>query len=771
MLRRNPALAAILACLPAVPAPGGVPWINFNDETATRLVSDPAVGTQDVEEKDYAWDDIDHDGDTDLVVARKQTFTTAGGRPNVLFLNEVGVLTDRTADYVIGFLDLTNDRDIQLVDVNNDSWPDIVTAAACNGCNPAGIADDSRLYLNLGSPGGTWLGFGAPTILIQGGNNLNAVAAGDLTGDGYVDLYFVSANDSFEDQLLINDGPANPGVFTVDNDRLTAEMRQSNYGASAAIADMNGDGWNDILKVEFHRTEIFYNGGGGLFAVAETVSTASDVHVNVALLNGDSLPDMVVTNEATDSYLLNQGNGGDGLADFATFFFPSATNNFGGNSVVSDLDGDDWKDVIIASVDVDQPGCNGFADILRNNGNPPNVTFTFDLGNIPINMFQGIHDVAAFDIDGNGTKDLVVGRCTGTQVWMAAPVIAVEFGYPEGLPQFVPPDTPATFQVQFTPINSSIDPETPALHASVNGGQFAATQLEPLGGDLFLATLPAVACSDRIHFYVTAQITSGPTFIDPPGAPAVTYAAIAAAGTETLFSDHIEGDVSGWTVVSNPTLTSGEWEQAVPNATLFAGQVAAPGNDATPDPGLMAFVTGNGPPGGAAQVEDVDGGPTYLVSPAFDLQGSDAFITYARWAYSSTGVHDHLAIEISNDGGSSWTLVDTIENTGSSWQTTSFIVGSFVPPTSEVQVRFAVCDCPNDSITEAGIDDFRVDEITCTPPCPWDLDRSGAVGIIDFLALLAAWGGDPGGPPDFDGDGDVDITDFLALLANWGTCP
>ena len=54
--------------------------------------------------------------------------------------------------------------------------------------------------------------------------------------------------------------------------------------------------------------------------------------------------------------------------------------------------------------------------------------------------------------------------------------------------------------------------------------------------------------------------------------------------------------------------------------------------------------------------------------------------------------------------------------------------------------------------------------------CVWDLDGDGAVGIVDFLDLLAQWGTDPGGPPDFDGDGDVGLVDFLALLANWGPC-
>ncbi len=53
-------------------------------------------------------------------------------------------------------------------------------------------------------------------------------------------------------------------------------------------------------------------------------------------------------------------------------------------------------------------------------------------------------------------------------------------------------------------------------------------------------------------------------------------------------------------------------------------------------------------------------------------------------------------------------------------------------------------------------------------PTPGDLDGDGIVGINDFLALLAAWGPNPGHPADFDNDGFVGINDFLMLLANWG---
>ncbi len=55
-------------------------------------------------------------------------------------------------------------------------------------------------------------------------------------------------------------------------------------------------------------------------------------------------------------------------------------------------------------------------------------------------------------------------------------------------------------------------------------------------------------------------------------------------------------------------------------------------------------------------------------------------------------------------------------------------------------------------------------------PCPWDCEPTpnADVGINDFLAVLAQWGGL--GSCDFDGGG-VGINDFLDLLAAWGPCP
>src|SRR3990172_5905077 len=88
-------------------------WVEFVNQTTTRMptgsgLNDPAVSTADPEEKEYAWGDVDHDGDVDLVCARKQPFTTTGGKRNVLFMNQGtaeehtidGVLVDRTAHFI-----------------------------------------------------------------------------------------------------------------------------------------------------------------------------------------------------------------------------------------------------------------------------------------------------------------------------------------------------------------------------------------------------------------------------------------------------------------------------------------------------------------------------------------------------------------------------------------------------------------------------------------------------------------------------------------------
>ncbi|MCK5942610.1 MAG: VCBS repeat-containing protein, partial [Planctomycetes bacterium] len=199
-------------------------WVSYNDETSTRVSASNSLVVNDTQEKDYAWADLDKDGDIDLVVVRKQPFTSGGHFPNVLLMNENGVLTDRSATLTTstvpgssGFLDATNDRDVVIADVNGDGWDDVITATTLTTSMPEYIRAN-RVYINLGEIGGVWQG-----LLYDDANRIDdapwngehrfcSVAAGDVDGDGDQDLYFgdyqQGGNRSIDinDRLLINDG-------------------------------------------------------------------------------------------------------------------------------------------------------------------------------------------------------------------------------------------------------------------------------------------------------------------------------------------------------------------------------------------------------------------------------------------------------------------------------------------------------------------------------------------------------------------------------------
>ncbi len=471
-------LLTVLAFVPAVfhttPAAAGgeTSWVTFQDQTATRIDtsqdpnSAPNVVLNNPDEKDYAWGDLDNDGDIDLVAVYKQPETTTGRRRNVLLMNEIGVLVDRTTQYATastvmladgsasqGFLDLTNDRDVAVVDVNGDGWLDIVTATTLSG-NPDGTIGDKaishpRIYVNLGDdpPGsGNWQGLifddvdRVPTMPAE--PRFLSVSFGDIDDDGDDDLYLTDHQQGpygrpvdLNNRLWINDGT---GVFADESTlRMTNAQRIVSMSSSSAIADMNVDGALDVVFNSMITSpvnvSIVYNDptNEGFFQTMprDVVYSMAPYHMSVGDLNDDDLLDIVVTDANEDRYILNLGNGADGLADFdaPTILIGSLGIDEGGNSNVADLNQDGLNDVLVASMDVDDANCAQLGRLFRNFGlhaNGFSVGIAQD-GNAGIAQahLNGVHDFAVFDINGDTWLDLVIGRCSGTNVYMNQAIV------------------------------------------------------------------------------------------------------------------------------------------------------------------------------------------------------------------------------------------------------------------------------------------------------------------------------------------------------------
>lgn len=452
-----------LAVVPAALASAGDfgnDWVSFVKENS-RLVSNPAVGLNDQEEKDYATADLNQDGWTDLVVVRKQPQTTEGRRTNVLFMNENGTLVDRTAQYATaadvtgdqGFLTPTNDRDVVITDVDDDGWLDVVTAVTLSPGQPKHISHP-RVYRNLGNDTqGQWLGlrfenFRFPQLLLSGGTpsfpRFCGVDAGDVTGDDMPDLYFsdydAGGGPDMNDRLLINDGT---GVFIDESSlRMTAQMLQSAFGTSTAIDDMNLDGVRDIVKdtalFSPQYVAISYNdpGNEGFFDLFDDFHHEAPYHVNTGDLNRDGRVDVVVSDDGLDRYRYNLSTDTFGRVVWGppkTFTFLSGGDDgFAGNNYIVDLNNDEWADIVIADVDVDIPDCGRRCHIYHNPGGAVGQQITLleeaqqagnggwkGVGGITANDLQGMYDVAVFDIDNDGDVDMVFGRCGGTDVWMS----------------------------------------------------------------------------------------------------------------------------------------------------------------------------------------------------------------------------------------------------------------------------------------------------------------------------------------------------------------
>lgn len=669
-----------------------------------------------------------------------------------------------------------------------------------------------------------------PVLTAKNGSTANPrfceMTVADFTGDGFPDIFFVdydtpetsgnvcidlngdgdtndanecqsspgeTATKDYDNKFLVNygnSGGPGPGFFfDTTNTRFTTTQLASAFGNSVTHGDFNGDGYEDVCRIStltsgqnaailyakpadlgnsFNGPDVVY---GGLAPYA----------VETADLNNDGKLDLVVADDSQDRYLLNAGNGADGYANFTTYTIGTSLSEFGNAVKIADLDNDGKLDVMIADVDADLPSfcptTGRRAHIYRNQGTG-GANLLVETGQIiPNGNLAATFDFAPVDLNADGWLDMVICRCSGIEIWMNHPPLGVSFSYPSGLPASVSPDTTTDVQVNLGIIGGGpIVAGSEKLNYRLNGGSWSESPL--VGGPtLYTATLPALACGDILDYYFSGKVTASTvTYTDPPAAPSTYYTVVPTTGQSVVFSTEFEAGADGWTA-SNGAVTNaqGAWTLGDPVGTTTSGVPVSPENDNSADPGVNCWMTGLGAVGGAVTTQDLDAGPVWVVSPSFATSpGTLVTVSYAAWVYcndwpATPAEADPLTVQVSHDGGATWTTVRTINTTASTWQS---FTDSVVATGSSIIVRAGGSDTGNNSNTELGLDSVKVIMSSCETkvPCVGDLDADGSVGGSDLATLLGAWGS-AGGPADLDGDGSVGGSDLATLLGAWGICP
>ncbi len=270
---------------------------------------------------------------------------------------------------------------------------------------------------------------------------------------------------------------------------------------------------------------------------------------------------------------------------------------------------------------------------------------------------------------------------------------------------------------QPTPVQLIINvppPSPPIIRFAEDASNYVTVPMVDQGGGVYSGSLPAAACGTAPRYYYSITDPNCGNRTLPDGAPGVTYQA-SAGSFAVVASDNFEAP-SGWTSgAPGDTATAGLWERVDPNPNG-----SQPGDDHS-QPGSICWVTEQHAVGSPNGTSDVDGGVTTLLSPIYDLTGYvDPVVSYWRWFSNDQGSNpnqDVFRIQVSNNGGNTWTTMETVgpatENSGG-WIQASLSVSSYVTPTAFVRFRFRAEDSGGASIVEAAIDDFQLNDLDCS---------------------------------------------------------
>lgn len=240
------------------------------------------------------------------------------------------------------------------------------------------------------------------------GTSPASVAVGDFDGDGLLDLgvvsnqpyssnyygYYYSGNYSYANVLLGNGG----GSFSTP----ATSWIGYGYHTSSAVADINGDGSDDLatINVDYGALDLLSGDASGYLQSAGSFGVGYYPRsVAAGDADGDGDADLVTANYYDVSVLLTDGAGGLGAAHNFPVGDPASS------LILGDFDGDDTLDIAAA-------GAASAVSILRGRGDGSG-------GFAPAESFaagSSTFAIAAGDFNGDTWLDLATANINGSSV-------------------------------------------------------------------------------------------------------------------------------------------------------------------------------------------------------------------------------------------------------------------------------------------------------------------------------------------------------------------
>ena len=243
-----------------------------------------------------------------------------------------------------------------------------------------------------------------PATNYTAGNGPSCVAAGDLDIDGKPELFAVSENDNIL-SIFRNTSVNGTVDFSTKSDFSTG-----NKPYYVVAGDLEGDGKLDLVVVNglSNNLSIYRNtsSGPGIISFAPRVDLQTGSFpfcVAIMDLDGDGRPDLAAANSTGSSISIFRNNSVPGIMSFSPKSdFQTGSSPFWVSA--GDLDNDGKPDLVTANA---VPGNSG--SVLRNTSSPGIISFATKLD---INGGGNSFNVMMGDINGDGKLDLAMANGT-----------------------------------------------------------------------------------------------------------------------------------------------------------------------------------------------------------------------------------------------------------------------------------------------------------------------------------------------------------------------